>query len=72
MLETHPAPFDDLESLWDFADSGRQPRAARDEPQEQGLLLVCEGSECLPQPLDELILLIHPISVPIHTGKYIN
>ena len=27
-LETNPAPLDDLESLWDLADSGWKPRAA--------------------------------------------
>ena len=60
---TDLAPLDDLEPVRDLTDSGWQSRATRDEPQEQGLLLVSEGGERLPQPLDQLVPLIHTISI---------
>lgn len=69
-LVTDPAPLDDLESLRYLADSGRETGAAGDKPQEQGLLLVSERGQSLPQPLYQLILFINAIAIPTHTHTH--
>lgn len=61
---TNLAPLYDLEALCYLTNPGRQSRAARHKPQELCLLFISEGSECLPEPLYQLILLINPVTIP--------
>ena len=57
------APFHDLETLRYFTDAGGQSRPAGHKPQELSLLLICEGHECLPQPLDHLVVLVDTVTI---------
>lgn len=62
-------PLHDLEALGDLADPARQSGTAGHKPQKLRLLLVCERHESLPEPLDQLVILIDPITIPGTAGN---
>ena len=65
---TYPVNFHDLEALRDVGGVGRQTRAPGDEAHEHDTFIIVERLKDLPEPLDELVRLIH-LTVPVKVVK---